>query len=154
MDTQILEDLGLTNAEIRVYVALLELGSSSAGKIIEKSGLQNSVVHRALNSLIEKGLISYIKEGKRTLMVVNCTSRCKPEEKEKLFKILNKKRVETTKEDILWVKALFEKYDSVQYAREMARQLIGEAKAAISGMLPEMKTVLGDFADYMIERKK
>ena len=62
MDTSILEDLGLTQAEIKVYIALLELGSSSAGQILEKSGLQNSVVHRALNSLIEKGLISYILE--------------------------------------------------------------------------------------------
>jgi sugar-specific transcriptional regulator TrmB len=65
MDTSILEDLGLTSAEIKVYLALLELGSSSAGSILEKSRLQNSVVHRALNSLIEKGLISYILEGKK-----------------------------------------------------------------------------------------
>ena len=65
MDTSILEDLGLTQAEIKVYVALLELGSSSAGKILEKSAVQNSVLHRALNSLIEKGLISFILEGKR-----------------------------------------------------------------------------------------
>src|SRR3989338_5208679 len=67
MDTSILEDLGLTQAEIKVYVGLLELGSSSAGHILEKSGLQNSVVHRALNSLIEKGLISYILEGKKKI---------------------------------------------------------------------------------------
>ena len=65
MDTSILEDLGLTQAEIKVYMALLELGSTTAGKILEKSNLQNSVVHRALNSLIEKGLINYILEGKR-----------------------------------------------------------------------------------------
>jgi len=67
MDTSILEDLGLTQAEIKVYIALLELGNSSAGLILEKSGLQNSVVHRALNSLIEKGLISFILEGKRKI---------------------------------------------------------------------------------------
>ena len=67
MDTAILEDLGLTNAEIKVYIVLLELGSSSVGKIIDKCGLQNSVVHRALNSLIEKGLISFILEGKRRI---------------------------------------------------------------------------------------
>lgn len=65
MDTEILEDLGLTNAEIKTYLTLLELGSSTAGLILEKSGVQNSVVHRALNSLIEKGLVNYIKEGKR-----------------------------------------------------------------------------------------
>lgn len=65
MDISILEDLGLTNAEIKVYMGLLELGASGAGLILEKTGLQNSVVHRALNSLIEKGLISFILEGKR-----------------------------------------------------------------------------------------
>jgi len=67
MDTQILEDLGLTNAEIKVYITLLELGSTTAGPIIEKSGLQNSVVHRALNTLIEKALINFILEGKRKI---------------------------------------------------------------------------------------
>jgi len=65
MDSSILEDLGLTQAEIKVYVALLECGATTAGLVIEKSRLQNSVVHRAFNSLIEKGIISYIVEGKR-----------------------------------------------------------------------------------------
>jgi len=45
----------------------LELGTSTAGPILEKTCLQNSVVHRALNSLIEKSLINYILEGKRKL---------------------------------------------------------------------------------------
>lgn len=65
VDTSILADLGLTNAEIKVYIALLELGPSSAGPILDKSGLQNSVVHVTLNRLIEKGLVSYVLEGKR-----------------------------------------------------------------------------------------
>lgn len=67
MDHSILEDLGLTEAEIKVYVSLLELGTSTAGPILEKSRLQNSVVHRALHTLIDKGLINYILEGKRKI---------------------------------------------------------------------------------------
>lgn len=65
MDHKILEDLGFTNAEIKVYLSLLELGSSTAGPIIEKSGLQSSVVHATLNRLLEKGLLSFILEGQR-----------------------------------------------------------------------------------------
>lgn len=65
MDQKILEDLGFTNAEIKVYLALLELGSSTAGPIIEKSSLQSSVVHATLNRLLEKGLLSFILEGQR-----------------------------------------------------------------------------------------
>jgi len=67
METEILEDLGLTQAEIKVYLTLLEIGSSTAGPILEKSKLQNSVVHRALNTLIEKGIINYILEGRRKI---------------------------------------------------------------------------------------
>jgi len=67
MDTSILEDLGLTGAEIKVFLALLELGSTTAGKVVEKSGLQNAVVHRAFHSLAEKGLVTSILEGKRNL---------------------------------------------------------------------------------------
>ncbi len=65
MNTQILKDIGLSNAEIKVYLALLELGTSTAGPILEKSGLQNSVVHMTLNKLIERGFVTFVKEGKR-----------------------------------------------------------------------------------------
>ncbi len=64
MDTSILEDIGLTGAEIKVFITLLELGSSTAGNVVEKSGLQNAVVHRAFHSLAEKGLITFVFEGK------------------------------------------------------------------------------------------
>jgi sugar-specific transcriptional regulator TrmB len=64
MDTKILEDLGLTPSEIKVYLILLEFGTNYAGKIIEETQLQSSVTHRALLSLIKKGLVGYIQQGK------------------------------------------------------------------------------------------
>jgi sugar-specific transcriptional regulator TrmB len=64
MDTAILEDIGLTGAEIKVFLTLLELGTSTAGEVVKKSGLQNAVVHRAFHSLSEKGIITYILEGR------------------------------------------------------------------------------------------
>jgi sugar-specific transcriptional regulator TrmB len=65
MDVDILEDLGLTASEIKVYLTLLEIGSTTAGPLLEKSRLQNSVIHRALHSLIEKGIVHYVLEGRR-----------------------------------------------------------------------------------------
>ncbi|MGV8162615.1 MAG: TrmB family transcriptional regulator [Candidatus Nanoarchaeia archaeon] len=64
MDISIFKEVGLTDSEIAVYLKLLELKSTHAGAVIEKTGLQTSVVHRTLNSLIEKGLINFIIEGK------------------------------------------------------------------------------------------
>ncbi|MBI2564384.1 hypothetical protein HYV79_00135 [Candidatus Woesearchaeota archaeon] len=64
MDTLILEDLGLSKGEIKTYLTLLELGTTKVGAIIEKSGMASSAVHNSINTLIEKGLVSYIKKGK------------------------------------------------------------------------------------------
>jgi len=64
MDTQILEDLGFTNAEIKIYLALLELGTTTAGPILQRTGLQNSVVHMTLPKLVEKGFVTFVKKGK------------------------------------------------------------------------------------------
>jgi sugar-specific transcriptional regulator TrmB len=64
MNTEILEGLGFSKAEIKIYLALLELGPSTSGPIIQKSGLQSSVTHRALKTLLEKGIITFVKVGK------------------------------------------------------------------------------------------
>jgi sugar-specific transcriptional regulator TrmB len=67
METSILEDLGLSTTEIKVYLALLELGNAGAKDILERAKIHNSALHFSLNSLIEKGLISYVLEGRRRL---------------------------------------------------------------------------------------
>ena len=64
MNTIILENIGLTNGEVRVYIALLELGETTTGSIIKKSGITGSKVYEILEKLIEKGLVSYIIRGK------------------------------------------------------------------------------------------
>ncbi|MBT3304431.1 hypothetical protein HN592_03270 [Candidatus Woesearchaeota archaeon] len=65
MDTSILQDIGLTQIEIKVFLALIDLGSSSAGDIMEKTGLQNTTIHRALHSLTGKGLLTYTLVSKK-----------------------------------------------------------------------------------------
>lgn len=64
MDTSVLEEFGLSKGEIKIYLALLESGETKVGFIIEKSGMASSAVHNSLNTLLEKGLVSYIKKGK------------------------------------------------------------------------------------------
>jgi sugar-specific transcriptional regulator TrmB len=59
-----LESLGMTGSEINTFLASLELGPSKAGSIVKKSQVQNAVVHRALQSLIGKGLITTNYEGR------------------------------------------------------------------------------------------
>lgn len=60
-----LEKVGLNPNEAKVYLALLELGPSLAGKITEKSKVHRRTVYDVLESLIDKGLVSYIIEANR-----------------------------------------------------------------------------------------
>lgn len=97
---------------------------------------------------------SDIREGKRSIMVVHCSSKCESKEKNKLFEILNKPREKTSKEDISYIKKLFEKYGSLDYAKNKAKSLIEESKKITKGMPEKLRRILDQFAEYLIERKK
>lgn len=55
-----LEKIGLTEGEIQVYTALLELGLTSTGSITKKAHIASSKVYEVLDRLMQKGLASYI----------------------------------------------------------------------------------------------
>jgi predicted DNA-binding transcriptional regulator len=62
MDTRILQEIGLTDSEIKVYLALVELGSSKKGPIVKKAGITSSKIYEVMDKLIEKGLASYVEK--------------------------------------------------------------------------------------------
>jgi len=57
---KVLEEVGLSKNEAKIYLALLDLGSATAGKIAEKTGIHRSNVYDALERLLEKGIVTYI----------------------------------------------------------------------------------------------
>lgn len=57
MDSKILENIGLTEGESKVYLALLIRGSSTIGSIIKESKVSNSKVYDILDRLNKKGLV-------------------------------------------------------------------------------------------------
>src|SRR3989344_6954322 len=64
MNTRILQEIGFTEGESRVYMALLELGTVTTGPIIKKSGISASKAYEILNRLTEKGFVSHIIKAK------------------------------------------------------------------------------------------
>lgn len=64
MDTEILQQVGLNKSEVKVYLTLLELGSSTTGPIMHKAKVSSSKIYGILARLIEKGLVSFIVKGK------------------------------------------------------------------------------------------
>ncbi len=66
MNTRILEEIGLTKTEIKVYLSLLKLGQSTTTNIIKESGIHASKVYEFLDKIKKKGLVSYvIKSNKK-----------------------------------------------------------------------------------------
>ena len=63
MNTHLLEKIGLTKSEIKVYLALIDLGSSSVGPITKKARVASSKTYELLNKLIQKGLVTTFKEN-------------------------------------------------------------------------------------------
>jgi len=59
-----LNEVGLSNWESKTYLALLEIGSTTTGPLVQKSEVPQSKIYGILDSLIKKGLVSYIIKGK------------------------------------------------------------------------------------------
>jgi len=60
----LLKDLEFTDSEAKVYLALVELGRASKGRIVESAGIASSKVYELLDKLTQKGLAGYvIKSG-------------------------------------------------------------------------------------------
>jgi len=67
----VLRNLGLSEGEIRIYGALLDLGSASLNRIHESVGIERRNIYDILNKLIEKGLVGYINENKKRFFQVS-----------------------------------------------------------------------------------
>lgn len=93
----LMQTLELTEQQAEIYLALLELGSTSVGKLINKIIMDRSSCYDCLKRLIKKGLVTYIiKDKKRYFEAVN---------PERLLQILNEQesRLKLKKQDLLKV---------------------------------------------------
>jgi len=67
-----LRELGLTENEVKIYLALLELGTSTPAKIADKIGFSRSYVYDALERLQEKEIVNTIFiKNKKNYQAIN-----------------------------------------------------------------------------------
>jgi len=67
-----LKRIGLSHNEAKVYLTLLKIGSSKAGRISKETNINRTTTYDALKSLLEKGLVSYvIKSSNKWFDAVN-----------------------------------------------------------------------------------
>jgi len=61
MRTELLQNIGLTKSEIKVFLTLIEFNTLSASEISEKTGYYRKNTYDILRKLIQKGLVSSVK---------------------------------------------------------------------------------------------
>jgi HTH-type transcriptional regulator, sugar sensing transcriptional regulator len=83
MEEEVLESLGLNKREIKVYLTLLGLGELSVIEISRKTKIGRTYTYEVLESLIAKGLVSFVIENK--------TKKFKAAEPEKIIHPLKEK---------------------------------------------------------------
>ena len=71
MALEFLRKIGLSDGEIKVYSSLLDLGKAPLNKIHERTGIERRNIYDILNKLIERGLVTYIKENKKRLFEIS-----------------------------------------------------------------------------------
>ena len=103
---QELKQAGLTENESKVYLALVDNGSSLAGRISRLTGLHRRTVYDVTEMLIKKGLIGYILKNNRRYFEASNPNR--------ILELLQEK------EDILTpiVTNLLEKYNTKKEKQE------------------------------------
>ncbi len=96
MEAATLENAGLTASESRIYLALLKSGSCKAGRIAKDTGLNRTTVYKALERLIQHGIVSSaVKENRQYFQAAdpdNLLAGVESEEKQ-----LSRKREEIQK---------------------------------------------------------
>ncbi len=60
METKLLEEIGLSEGETKVYLALIKLGITKTGNLALQAGVSTSKVYKILNRLEKKGLVGHI----------------------------------------------------------------------------------------------
>ncbi len=158
MDENILDDIGLSKNEAKVYIALLEIGISTVTNIAKKSGVHRTNVYDVIERLIQKGLISYIiKDDKKYFEVTDPNN---------LLNVLKQKenKLKNVLPQLLLVKKLSKKtevkvYEGVIAARNTLLGLleIGEP-IYMYGTIKGVKKLLGEhildrFQKERIEKK-
>jgi geranylgeranyl diphosphate synthase type I len=94
-----------------------------------------------------------IKEGKRSLMVIYTLKKANKRDRERLIEILDKK--EKTKKEILEAISILQKYNSIEYAKKKAEEIVRESWKEVDEIFIERKAkgMLKELIQFLIERK-
>ncbi len=146
----VLQEIGLEEREVKIYLALLELDESTVLPIATKAGIKRTYTYDILEALQNKGLVSYIeKNGRR---------RYSAEDPKKLESML-KERLEHFRELLPEIRSIYNKatnkpkvrfYEGTAAVKELYEELAHVKEYASIASPDHFYELLGkDYIDYL-----
>src|SRR5690606_37463094 len=105
-----LQEFGLNDKEITIYLTLLKVGPSTIMDLARKTGIKRSTTHNNVEELIKKGLVSQTNYGERRMVIA--------EDPEKLKFLLEQRKWDVNKLEKNMPEIVNEIYDIVPKAKQ------------------------------------
>lgn len=128
------------------------------GKYAESIGIAFQIQDDVLNLIGEefgkgKGIGEDVHEGKKTLILLHTLKKASEKDKKRLKEIIESHP--TKQETINEAIGIMEKYNSIEYAKEKAENLVKKSWKEVEPYLKkgQAKTRLKEFGKYLIERQ-
>lgn len=136
MEPQLLEEIGLSPGESKVYLALSKLGASKTGLLAKEASVSSSKVYKILDRLTKKGLVGHVLKGKIKYFTAM--------EPKRVLEYLEEKEKELAKKKIL-MKQLVPQL-------EMAQKLANQKSEAV--IYEGLKAIKNFYLNILTELKK
>lgn len=151
---RILQDFGLTEKEVKIYLSLLQTGPSSVQNIAQKSGLARSTVYEVLGSLAKKNFVNHYQKKK--------IKHFSPEEPRNIVR-LQQIRMDNLRESLPELEAIsnfshgrpsVRFYEGKEQMKIVLNELLNEADEAVCfGIAEDLLKVMGDYHDYFLKQR-
>ena len=162
MDNIDLERLGLNKNEAKVYHALLIRGEASAQELVKVLGVYRNIVYDNLEKLLEKGLISFVNEGKKKKFIAEKPSAIIDYIESKKVKLDNE--IKIAKSLIPSISKILSSHNSKQEAsifkgilglKKVLGELVQAKESWAIGITNESVKVLGEtyWKNYNLKKK-
>ena len=93
-----LEQLGLTDNQIKIYLALLQTGESTIQEVMAKTKIKRTTIYKSLDNLVARGLVTFQDQGwhrkyfaenpKKAILSIREEKRKVDEKEKKFFEIM------------------------------------------------------------------
>lgn len=134
MDKQILREIGLSEGEIKVYLALLKLGESKKTELAKHAGVSSSKVYEICSRLQKKGIVGTILKDNKT--------HFQAMEPKRLLDFFNEKtaKIENQKKELEKAIPMLENFSKTQENKAVLYEGLNAIKNFYKNILEELKS--------------